>query len=138
MHKKKSMFSQVRRFIPHEGLWLPFILLAAGLIMYLSGDKNTGNILLLIGAGSGLGWYVNWLWTRRNITKPLAGLVANGEAIITKDSVTLTDALAALAQGNLTAQVRLDAQSLTATSDSHEVRQLASLLNISMQRRQSD
>ena len=130
MHKENSMFSQVRRFIPHEGLWLPFILLAVGLAMYLTGDTKTGNLFLLIGVSSGLGWYINWLLTRRNITKPLARLITDSEALITKDSLTLTDALAALAQGNLTARVMLAAQSFTATSTSREVKQLTSLLNM--------
>ena len=129
MYKEKSMFSKLRRFISYEGIWLPFIILAAGVVIYLTGDKKTGNIFLLLGAGSGLGWYVNWVLTRRNITQPLAKLVADGETLITKDSLTLTDALAALAQGNLTARVKLDTQLLPASSSSGAVKQLTSLLN---------
>ena len=130
MLKEKSTFLKLQRFFPHKGLWLPIILLAVGLAMYLVGDKKTGAIFLLIGIGSGLGWYINWVLTLQNVTKPLVKLVADGEALITKNSLTLTDGLAALAQGNLTARVKLDTQSLTATSNSREVRKLTSLLNM--------
>ena len=48
--------------------------------------------------------------------------------MITKDSLALTDALAALAQGNLTTRATLDTQLLTLTG-SDEVSQLATVFN---------
>ncbi|MFN8383511.1 MAG: methyl-accepting chemotaxis protein [Anaerolineales bacterium] len=123
------MIAQLRRLLTHEGLWLPLLLLTVGLISYLAGDTKLSNISFLIGLGSSLGWYITWLFTHRNLTKPLARLVADGETIVTKDSHTLTDGLASLAQGNLTAHIKLEAQALTTSSDSREVNQLAALLN---------
>ncbi|MBV5323183.1 substrate-binding domain-containing protein, partial [bacterium] len=55
-------------------------------------------------------------------------LLSAAEELITKDSLALTDALAALAQGNLTTRATLDTQLLTLTG-SDEVSQLATVFN---------
>ncbi len=122
------MLSQFRRLITHTGLWLPLTLLAIGLLTYLLGNTGVSTAAFLIGIGSGLGWCVHWLFTRQSLTKPLARLVATGEALITKDSLALTNALTALAQGNLTAHAALETQPLLLTG-SREVDQLTDLLN---------
>lgn len=122
------MLSQFRRLITHTGLWLPLTLLAIGLLTYLLGNTGVSTAAFLIGIGSGLGWCVHWLFTRQSLTKPLARLVATGEALITKDSLALTNALTALAQGNLTAHAALETQPLLLTG-SREVDQLPNWLN---------
>jgi hypothetical protein len=123
------MISQLRRLTTHLGLWLTLILLIGGIFAYLSGNTKLGNTAFLIGMGSGLGWGITWLITHQTITKPLSALTEAGEALVTKDSLTLTNALAALAQGNLTARATLDTQPLT-QSGSSEVSRLAQVFNI--------
>ncbi|MBK8784863.1 MAG: substrate-binding domain-containing protein [Anaerolineales bacterium] len=123
------MLAQFRRLITKEGLLLPLMLLVVGLFAFLANEMKLGVICLMIGFGCGLGWYVTRLITHRNIIKPLARLVADSEALVTKDNLILTDALAALAQGNLTTRITLGAQSLTAASSFPEVNQLTSLFN---------
>ena len=122
------MVLQLRRLTDRLGLWLSLLFLIFGFLAYLTGGLKLANAAFLIGAGTGLGWFVTWLFTRQNITKPLADLVNTSEALITKDSLALTDALAALAQGNLTAHVTLNTRPL-ALNSSHEVNQMTRVLN---------
>ena len=122
------MLLKSQRLTKHLGLWITLILLFSGLLFRLSGDIKLSDSVLLIGAGSGLGWAITWLFTRETITKPLRSLLSAAEEVITKDSLALTDALAALAQGNLTTRATLDTQLLTLTG-SDEVSQLATVFN---------
>jgi methyl-accepting chemotaxis protein len=122
------MLLQFRRLTNQVGLWLSVILFVSGLLAYLAGDMWLSRTAFLVGIGTGLGWFITWLFTHQTITKPLAQLIAAGESLVAKDSLALNDALASLAQGNLTAHVTLDSQLLTVTGSS-EVNQMASLLN---------
>jgi methyl-accepting chemotaxis protein len=123
------MRSQLRRLTTHMGLALTLIFLIGGFLAYLTGNTRLSSTAFLLGIGSGLGWGITWLITRQTITKPLTLLTEAGEALVTKDSLVLTNALASLAQGNLTARATLDAQPFTQTG-SHEVDQLAKVFNM--------
>ncbi len=122
------MFSKLQKLPKYVGLWITFLFILTGLLFRLTGNIQLSNSTFLIGLGCGLGWGAAWLFTRQTITKPLADLVVASESLITKNSLAITDALAALAQGNLTTRVKLDSQSLNINS-SHEVNQLTLLLN---------
>ena len=128
MHKERRILSQLQRLIIHEGLWLPLMVLIISLLARLSKEANLSNTIFMIGIGSSLGWYLNWLLTHRNITNPLSKLIHESESIITRDNLILTDALASLAQGNLTAHITLDARPLS-IKGSDEVNRLVSLFN---------
>ena len=122
------MISQLRRLPIHPGLWLTFLFLIGGLLAGLAGDTKWSNTALLIGIGTTLGWAITWLLTHQTITKPLAHLTAASESSIAKDSLALSDAVAALAQGDLTARVTLNTQPLALTG-SREVRELTNIFN---------
>lgn len=122
------MFSQLRRLTQHEGLWLPLVILAGGLLAYMAENTALGNMAFLVGLGSGLGWSIAWVLNQKHITKPLAQLVTDGETLINKNTLALTDGLAALAQGNLTTHITLSDQQL-AIHGSDEINKLTNLIN---------
>ncbi|RPJ23834.1 MAG: hypothetical protein EHM33_19755 [Chloroflexi bacterium] len=125
---ENRMLSQLRRLTIPLGLVLTLLFLTGGLLAYLYGDTRLGSMSFLMGIGSSLGWGVTWLFTRHTIIKPLAHLATAGEELVTKESLLLSDALAALAQGNLTARATLNIQPLTLTG-CREVRQLGNVFN---------
>ena len=129
MDKENGTISRIKRMTFQEGLWLPLLILLIGLFSYLANNANLGKTILLIGLGCSAGWGAAWLLTRRSLIDPLTNLLANGEEIVMKDSFALTGGLAALAQGNLTARVTLNAQTLPVSSDSTEVNKLAVMFN---------
>jgi len=122
------MISKLQRLTKHMGLWITLLLLACGVLFRLFGDINMSQSAFLLGMGCGLGWGSAWLVTSETITKPLKSLLSTAESLIIKDSLALTDALAALAQGNLTARATLNTQSLAVTG-SNEISQLAAMFN---------
>ena len=136
MYKENGTISKIRRMTFQEGLWLPLLIFLIGLFYSLADDSSLGKTILLIGLGCSAGWYIAWLLTRRSLTGPLTNLLTNGEEIILKDSIALTGGLAALAQGNLTARVMLNAQTLPVSSDSNEVNKLAMMFNTVMSQMQ--
>ena len=123
------MPSKLHSITRYTGLWVTLILSACGLLFRLSGATALGNAIFLLGTGSGLGWGIGWLNTNESLTRPLRQLLAAAETLITKDNLALTDALAALAQGNLTAHATLDMQTLSAPGSGEEVGRLAGVLN---------
>ena len=122
------MYSQLRRSSMYLGLGLTIMLLASSLLADMAGNIRLGRTAFLIGMGTGLGWAITWLVTRQMVTKPLANLIASSEALIAKDSLALSDAMATLAQGDLTTHVSLDIQPLALTG-SLEVRKLGEVFN---------
>ncbi len=123
------MLTKFKGLFTHEGLWLPLAILTISLAAYSTNQRELSKITLLIGLGSSLGFYIPWLSTRRNITNPLKRLVQESEAIVTRNNLAITDGLTALAQGNLTARIALDDESINLQSDSHEVKKLTALFN---------
>ena len=128
MDMEKGAFNKLRRLTIRAGLWVPALFLFVGTQVYLLANQDLKTAGLMIGIGGILGWGVTWSVTTLTITKPLARLISAGETVIAKDSLTLTDSLAALAQGNLTARVNLDSQPLQ-LSGSQEVIRLSAMLN---------
>jgi methyl-accepting chemotaxis protein len=122
------LISNLRRLTSQMGLLLTLFLLISGLLSYLTYNSTLGTIIFLIGIGCGLGWGITWFLTFQTITKPLDLLENSGAALITNNNLALTDALAALTQGNLTARATLDIQPLS-VNGSHEVSQLAKVFN---------
>ena len=104
------MFSQFKQKAIYLGLALTIILLLFALFAYLAGVTRSGSTVFFIGIGIGVGWGITWLLSYVTITRPLASLASASEALITKDGLALSDALASLAQGNLTARANLDGQ----------------------------
>jgi methyl-accepting chemotaxis protein len=103
--------------------------MAVGLFAYLTGSRELGSTIFLLAIGCGLGWGITLYVTRQSITKPISLLTAAGESLIHKNSLALTNALASLAQGNLTARVALDIQPF-ALNGSGEVNRLAEMFNM--------
>ncbi len=130
-NKKDKLMQLQRVTTTYKGLLLALILLTGGLLVYLTCYKILlGNTAVIIGIiiGSGLSFGINWFITRRLITRPLAHLTGAGEALVDKNSRTLTNALTSLAQGNLTAHLTMDFVPL-AVSGPPEVKQVAIVLN---------
>ena len=123
------MVLQLRQLIKHPGFWLTLVLVLGGwFLISVTGANALGNVCLMLGIGSGLGWGVTWLATRQTITRPIARLADTAEKLVAQESLKLTTALAALAQGNLTVRSRVDAKPI-AMSGSSEVNQMTKIFN---------
>ena len=123
------MVLQLRQLIKHPGFWLTLVLVLGGwFLISVTGANALGNVCLMLGIGSGLGWGVTWLATRQTITRPIARLADTAEKLVAQESLKLTTALAALAQGNLTVRARVDAKPI-AMSGSSEVNQMTKIFN---------
>ena len=122
------MFYRLKRFTVHLALGLVIVLSVGALLAFMTGNRTLASAFLFIAIGSALGWVVTWLLTRQTVTKPLMKLAAAGESLAAKDSLALSDALAALAQGNLTARAIVDVQPIQ-LSGSPEMDQLTNAFN---------
>ena len=122
------MFYRLKRFTVHLALGLVIVLSVGALLAFMTGNRTLASAFLFIAIGSTLGWVVTWLLTRQTVTKPLMKLAAAGESLAAKDSLALSDALAALAQGNLTARAIVDVQPIQ-LSGSPEMDQLTNAFN---------
>ncbi|HEX2995572.1 MAG TPA: substrate-binding domain-containing protein [Anaerolineales bacterium] len=124
----RNLFSYVQSFARHPGLLLALLLFAGGFLANRADHINLSHSLFLIGSGAGLSWGCDWLFTRQALLKPLERLITAGETLVVKDSLALSDALAALAQGNLTARAALEIQSFPQTGV-REIQRLGDLFN---------
>ena len=122
------MFYRLKRFTVHLALGLVIVLSVGALLAFMTGNRTLASAFLFIAIGSALGWVITWLLTRQTVTKPLMKLAAAGESLAAKDSLALSDALAALAQGNLTARAIVDVQPIQ-LSGSPEMDQLTNAFN---------
>lgn len=122
------MFYKLKRIVVHFGLVNTIVVLVLALVAYMTGNVKLGTAALWLAIGSGWGWAVTWLSIRKMITAPLSDLTAAGEALVIKDSLALSDALASLAQGNLTARAIMDVQPIP-LSGTPEIDQLTNVFN---------
>mgnify|MGYP001765381465 CR=1 FL=1 len=100
------------------------LVIFVGIVTGLLGQWVLGGLLI----GIGIGWGVNTWLVHRSVTRPLDQLISQGETSLVPDSLTFTDALVALGQGDLTTQVKLESQPV-ATSASTELNRLRDLFN---------
>jgi methyl-accepting chemotaxis protein len=110
------------------GLSIAIVFLIVGTIGYLRLEKLDllpGSATALQDARRLLFWsllgnaviVVGLLWVLwRTITHPLNRLIAEGEILSSRDSLAFSDALAALAQGNLTSKITLQSQPVSAST----------------------
>lgn len=101
-----------------------------------------GTVIVLLGAtaigsavvGAGIGWGLSKWWAQRTFSRQLDQLVTIGDETIVQDNLVFGDALVALAQGDLTAQVKLAAQqvSLSGTPELNRLRNLFNTIITSM------
>jgi methyl-accepting chemotaxis protein len=106
--------SSFSRFLLRNSIYLilllGILLAVAGAVLLLSGQSIAGIWLLAVGFGGVLAWSLCWIYLSRVVLQPLRQLTSASETIAIKDSLILSDALAALAQGNLTSRISLEAK----------------------------
>jgi len=123
------MLIQIKQLTRQPVFWLSTTLLAGGgILLPVSGAAALGQALLLAGLGCVFGWGLTWLAAQRTLSKQLMDLVSRGETGISEGSRALTNALAALAQGNLSARAQVDIQPVMLTG-SREFDQVADVFN---------
>jgi methyl-accepting chemotaxis protein len=83
------------------GLWLALALIVAGGLAVVSG-ATLGAAIVLVGSGAAAGWGVTWALFVVTVARPLARLAQATIDISETDAPALSDALAALAEGDLT------------------------------------
>lgn len=144
VRKEADLFLQLIKKIQQRSLYLTLgvavIFLIIGTIGYLRLDRidllpgpmtalrNAQTLLFwsLIG-NAGIVLVLFWV-VRRTISKPLARLAAEGQLLSRKDSLAFSDALAALAQGNLTSKITLQSRPVPECASS-EVNSLIEVFN---------
>lgn len=122
------MVYRLNKFSGYLGPVIAILLSVGALVTSIMGNTASGSKFLWTAIGCGFGWGIGWLFTRQTITAPLKNLVNTGEILVAKDSLAISDALAALAQGNLTARAVVDAQPIQ-LSGSAEIDRLVTVFN---------
>lgn len=122
------MVLRFRKLTLHVVPGLAIMLLLSAGIAFASGNTKLASAILFLGVGCGIGWVITWWFTRQSLTKPLTVLAAVGEELVIKNSLVLSDALTALAQGNLTTHASMDVRPIASTG-SPEVAHIASIFN---------
>ena len=98
----------VRRGV-YAGLGLAVAFLAAGSVALASG-ATLGPMLATLGVGMTIGWGITWAIYMLTVARPLARLTRATIALAETDTAALSDALAALAEGDLTRKVTMQAR----------------------------
>ena len=98
----------VRRGV-YAGLGLAVAFLAAG-SMALASGATLGPMLATLGVGMTIGWGITWAIYMLTVARPLARLTRATIALAETDTAALSDALAALAEGDLTRKVTMQAR----------------------------
>jgi methyl-accepting chemotaxis protein len=103
---------------------IAMLAIIVGVVIGLLGGWLIGGIVI----GIGVGWIVCRWWFKQFFTNPLEHLISLGEASLVQDSLAFTDALVALAQGDLTSRVKLVSQPIS-LSGSAELNRLKKVFN---------
>ena len=110
MFKNLLQKGRANGFFSSWGISILAILL--GLAIGLLGGWMLGGAV----AGIGIGWGLSIWRVQRTLSRPLEQLISLGENSLVQDSLTFTDALVALGQGDLTARVKLASQPVSFSS----------------------
>jgi methyl-accepting chemotaxis protein len=102
--------SLLRRWKMLVGACASAVLMAVGLVLSVAGAGAAGWTLLVMGLGCAAGWAIAWFSIRRSYAGPLARLAVVGAQLADRDSVAMTDAMSALAQGDLTVRFEVTAE----------------------------
>lgn len=122
MIKNLYQTAKENSFLAGWGISILAILL--GVVIGLAWEWAVGSAIVGIGIGWGL---YNWQ-IQRTLTRQMVQLMSLGEATLVKDSLAFTDALVALAQGDLTARVKLSSQPVS-FSGSQDLNRMRDLFN---------
>jgi len=114
--------SNLRRLVASQGVFaslgLAAVLLVAGAFGTQAGI-SAGPAILAIGMGVAVGWAVTWVIYLFTVARPLARLTEVAMVVSGTDAPAMSDALTALAQGDLTRRLHMRAQpiELNATAE---------------------
>jgi methyl-accepting chemotaxis protein len=122
MFKNLYQKAIVNEFLFSWGISILAILV--GVAVGLLGGWALGGAVI----GIGIGWGVSKWQVKRTLTRPLERLISLSEASLVQDSLAFTDALVALAQGDLTTRVKLVSQPIS-FSGSPELNRLTEVFN---------
>jgi hypothetical protein len=96
----------VRRGV-FAGLGLALASTAIGGIAFASGNAAMGYAAVTLGFGMAMGWGVTWAIYVFTVARPLARLTKATVALAETDTAALSDALAAMAEGDLTRKLEM-------------------------------
>jgi methyl-accepting chemotaxis protein len=118
----KNLFQKANEFLFSWGISILVIFI--GVVIGLLEGWMFGGVVI----GIGIGWGVSKWWVKRTLTHPLERLISLSETSLVQDSLAFTDALVALAQGDLTTRVKLVSQPFS-FSGSVELNRLNEVFN---------
>jgi methyl-accepting chemotaxis protein len=109
---------------PSVGLVAAVLTVVVGAASLALGASGFGYLVLVLGLGMGAGWAATFALYRLTVVQPLVKLTRETVAPAQLDTATLSDTLAALAEGDLTRKVAWQSRSV-AVSSSSEVNRLS-------------
>ena len=108
-----SHFSAVRQMLIRHGLYAGLAAacgcLVIGGLAWANGASAAGFALATVGIGVAAGWCITWAIYLVTVARPLGRLTEATTALAETDTEALSDALAALAEGDLTRKVEMRA-----------------------------
>ncbi len=99
----------------YSGLALALLCAAIGGLAFIAGRATADSPVVVLGIGLGVGWGVTWAVYVISVSRPLAQLAQVTEALAGTDAASLSDVLAAVAEGDLTRRVELRARPAAVT-----------------------
>ncbi len=122
-----------RHYVTAGRLVTALLMIAAGLLtLVLESARGTFNLLLSIGAGTGLLYLLRWFWWRINAWSEIAAMVSSfvlavGLLVLERNGVTIPSHLSLIATVAITTAVWLAATFLTPPTDEATLRRFYTL-----------
>jgi methyl-accepting chemotaxis protein len=120
---------QFRTLVLRRGVYVGLaptgIFLVAGAVAFATGNTSSGVSIVTVAVGMALGWLVTWAMYVFSVARPLGRLVQTNIARAQGDTAALSDTLAAVAEGDLTAKVPARARSRAEVDGATEIVRLS-------------
>ena len=110
----ESRPNRLRKLLARGGVHAGFApaagFLAVGVGAFAAGWSGAGTLAATLGIGMAIGWASTWVSYVLTVSRPLAHLVGETIGLAQVDTLALSDALAAVAEGDLTYKLQMRAK----------------------------
>jgi methyl-accepting chemotaxis protein len=124
----ESSPNRMRKLLARGGVHAGFVpaaaFLAVGVVAFAAGWPGAGTLMATLGIGMAIGWASTWVSYVLTVSRPLAYVVGDTIGLVQADTNALSDALAAVAEGDLTYKLHMRAKPAALVA-APEIEQLA-------------